>query len=458
MTLSDLYDMAMARHRPEDVAEAILRTVPHLPERVRTALRGPASQSLRNKGWELSSMATDFFEAIVNVAPQCAVASTLFEVERLPPRSMAARDDVIAFVSRCATLIGGLDVRLTKAHRHALGIYKGHRWYNKRRRLLLRICNKLERQLRNDKRNALRRASKTVLLSQLRYDDFAADELTACFIAYFASRLGRRSVFTCHAQERPFDDVCDAMLSSLSRRKSTRWFAVAHVMADRAVVKRLTEQDRGRLMGAAYEQLADAADILETVWAAKPLSRADMMVHRGFDSSTWNEAAGGWNKLRESWISLVHALGMHHILESQLPGKVMRAMAADVVRWHRMSGGGIHPDTRVWAALPLPWEVLRGDAKCTSEDVRKAVAYAQADADGWLGPRTKKRTVVKWSPTPELVHGVAVSSPRLASALKKAGVFSGKAIAAEVPPVAVHRDALGFAIGASEVAKQEDRR
>jgi len=56
-----------------------------------------------------------------------------------------------------------------------------------------------------------------------------------------------------------------------------------------------------------------------------------------------------------------------------------------------------------------------------------------------------------FSPTPELVHGVAVTSPALAAVLRKAGWFSGKAVTAlpeGTPAVDVVRDDKGFALSA----------
>jgi hypothetical protein len=44
---------------------------------------------------------------------------------------------------------------------------------------------------------------------------------------------------------------------------------------------------------------------------------------------------------------------------------------------------------------------------------------------GWSAPKPG-RTIEPFSPTPELVHGVVVASPLLASVFRKAGVFSGK--------------------------------
>ena len=456
MSLRSLFDRAMARHRPEDVAEAILQHADdRLPNDVRAALSQAATHSLANLGWQYSSMTTDFFEAVVQVSPQARLAAKLFEVKPLTAKQTRDREAVLAFVSRCGELLGGLDRKLNKAGRRAIGIHKGHRWYNKRRRLLLRLGAKIERQAWNDKRNSLRRASKTALMSRLTYDDFARDRLTAYFVTYYAARMGMRSTFTNTSQVRAYDEISEVLLRKLRGREDTAWFAVAHVLPDRDVVARLMEEERGRLMGAAYEQLMDAAHVLETTWREGAVDRSTMIVRRGFDSSTWNESAGAWNRLRESWISLMHALGMEGVLERQLPGKVMRVMAADVAAWHRASGGDVHPDTRVWAMLPLPWQVLRGEVDCSRQDVHQAVVYAHAKPEGWLGPRIERRRAEAFTPTPELVHGVAVSSPALAHAMRRAGVFSGKRIRHQPPPTRILRDENGFAIGAEPLATHE---
>ena len=46
---------------------------------------------------------------------------------------------------------------------------------------------------------------------------------------------------------------------------------------------------------------------------------------------------------------------------------------------------------------------------------------------GWIARRGKKR-VERFTPTPELVHGVVVASPSMAQAMRKAGIFSGKSV------------------------------
>jgi hypothetical protein len=108
-------------------------------------------------------------------------------------------------------------------------------------------------------------------------------------------------------------------------------------------------------------------------------------------------------------------------------------MAADLTWWHRGTGGDVDPDTQVWARLPLPWDVIAGIESCTRADVEAACAEAGIDpaARGWTAPRPPGVPAV-FKPTPDLVHGVAVSDPSWALLLRRAGVFSGKGLREEI--------------------------
>lgn len=55
---------------------------------------------------------------------------------------------------------------------------------------------------------------------------------------------------------------------------------------------------------------------------------------------------------------------------------------------------------------------------------------------GWSAPRPG-RHIERFTPTPELVHGVVVGSPLLAAVFRQAGVFSGKAAQGTVPQATV---------------------
>jgi hypothetical protein len=108
-------------------------------------------------------------------------------------------------------------------------------------------------------------------------------------------------------------------------------------------------------------------------------------------------------------------------------------MAADVVWWARNSGQELHIDTRLFATLPRPWDVISGKESLTREEIlAKAKAFGVDNVleTGWIGPR-----VAVEAETPEVepatVHGVVIGDPALAAALRKAGFFSGKRIKAQ---------------------------
>jgi hypothetical protein len=217
------------------------------------------------------------------------------------------------------------------------------------------------------------------------------------------------------------------------------------------VLGHISEEEKGCLLGMWYDVLFRIARLLHRTWERSNINRRSMVVRKGNDSSTWNVTAGAWNRAREGWIAVVYALGIDEILERQCPGKVLRLMAADVAWWHTNSGGDLDPDTKVWAELPLPWEVLSGEADCPRSLVEEICRKHEVDPvkKGWAAPRPG-RSVQAFRPTPELVHGVEVSSPELAGLLRRAGWFSARPGRAVAKDVVVIRDLLGFALGATE--------
>jgi hypothetical protein len=241
----------------------------------------------------------------------------------------------------------------------------------------------------------------------------------------------------------------------------TNWWAVAHVFPDPVVLARLSDVQKGELLGRWLMLLRDIADLLRQVWQASDIRRESMIVKRGNDSSTWNNTANAWNKARDAWIALLQSMGMEAQLDALCFGKVLRLMAADVARWHRLSGGGLDPNTLVWSELPLPWEVLAGETTCTRQQVEDVCRRHGVDPiqKGWIAPPPGRR-VEKFTPTPELVHGVAVADPTLAKVLRRAGWFSGQAVrwVEELPDsVTVQRDEHGFALGARPTKDPVDR-
>ena len=154
-----------------------------------------------------------------------------------------------------------------------------------------------------------------------------------------------------------------------------------------------------------------------------------MIVRHGMDSSGWNTMAQAYNAARAGWVNCATLGGAGPLIGPFCPGKVMRLMAADLAYWHRASGGDVDPDTRVWAVLPFPWDVINGLAECTLTDVEAACAGAGISpvARGWTGPLAAG-DLAAWTPTPDLVHGVTIADPQWAGLLRRAGLFSGKTL------------------------------
>ena len=445
-----LYESIQTRPRPEDVAELILEVAPELySDKERAVLNKAATYSLKRMANRWSSMQADFARPI---SPEKSVrkAEELFLTDA--PLSAAEcfdADKVEAFVRSIEGQIGHRyghsdfkHDRLNRESRKTAGVEHGKRAYNKRFRLLGRLESKIKRVALNMRKYRFTRYGKSALAVELSVDALRQDLATACFVAVLSSRMSLRSVFTNTSQERAFDEVSEMLYKRATRSETVNWWAIAHVHPQREVLNHLTDEQRGRLLGVAYGVLQDVGELLGNLFGSLGVERETLIVRRGADSSTWNQTAGAWNKARDLWFALLGAMGMEAVLDEVCPGKVLRLMAADVARWH----GSLHPDTNVWAALPLPWEVLRGEALCTRDLVAQACRMYGVAETGWTGPKGDKRAV-KFTPTPELVHGVTVSSPLLASVLRNAGVFSGKAVSEPDVPFSVTRDEQGFALG-----------
>ena len=438
--LRDLHASLSQRKRPEDVARLIQDLYAaqgtDLDPATEEALAKAAEHSLRNLWHGYTSMLEDFARP-VGAQRQLARAKSLFT--SLPELPADAGDDparIEAVIRRAGEEIRrsygqndfGLD-RLNRAERTAAGIGEmSKRQYNKRFRLLRRMEAKLARVIHEQHRREVTMTGKGALAHALSYELFATDTDSAAFIAYITARGYMRSVFTNGSQRQVYDEVAEALLQRLRDAPGRAcWYAVAHVYPKAEVLAHVSDEDLARLLVRWNGVLRQVAELLEDAWNRHPLERDTMIVRRGDDSSTWNQAAQTWNTARAHWFALIEELGQHEILDRFCPGKVPRLMASDVAYWHRMSGGGLHPDTYVWAELPLPWEVLRGEKECPRSLVESVCARHRVDpvAGAWTTARPTAKAV-SFRRTPELVHGVSVADPLMASALRSAGVFSGK--------------------------------
>lgn len=435
--LRELHASLDRRKRPEDIADLALRlldgNVRQPARRTRRALEKAASGSLNALWHGYTSMSEDFARP-VGAQLQLARAAELF-----PGLPDASGDDpaqveaaIRAAGERIAKRFGASDFlsdRLDRAGRAEAGLGEmSKRQYNKRFRLLRRMEAKLARILVEQRKREVTLVGKSGLASRLAYEEFAADAPTAAFVAYLTARANLRSEFTVSGQQPAYDEVADALFGELRRQPHhTNWYAVAHVHPTAEVLGHLDDGQRGRLLGIWYRFLLDVAELLETAWRRQPLDRTTMIVRRGDDSTTWNQTARAWTKARTHWFALLRAMDAGEVVERLCPGKVLLLVAADVAAWHRSTGGGLHPDTAVWAELPLPWEVLRGEAECPRSLVEEVCRRHGVDpvAGGWTQPRPAAAPA-PFRPTPELVHGVEVGDPVLAGVLRSAGFFSGR--------------------------------
>jgi len=425
-----LYNSLQLRIRPEDVADVIMELVGNdMSVYERAILEKAAKGALARNVHSYTSMAQSFSRAI-GAERQVKKAIELFKLDE-PARDYNIVDNIKEFIVTVSPLIGKNPAyndfsadRLNREQRMSHGIDLSKRSYNKRWRLLKRLENKLEKFIRELRKHEFQLVSKHGLAHRIKHEDFFSDINTACFIAYYNARCNVRSKFTFQGQDRPFDEISEMLLARCG--DSANWWAIAHIYTAQSVLIHLTDEQKGILLGEWTTILQDISALLRDLWSENLINKATMIVRRGNDSSTWNNTAGAWNKARDNWIDLIFALGMDELLNEICFGKVMRLMAGDLAYGHTMLGGGLDPNTYVWDALPFPWEVIEGKAQCTRIMIFEECRKAKVDPvkSGWIAPR--ERSVAKFTPTPELVHGVVISNPFLASVLKKHKYYSGK--------------------------------
>ena len=440
--ISALHATLARRKTPETVGKMILQMLPGMKREsfldgLRRVLGLPPQSGFdfaahQRFGW--SSMSQHFRrpDPLDRQLDKARELAQLFLGETLPEGADAAALDAVAgdlnrLIHKTPGKAGFKDDRMTSAERREAGLPLSRRRYDKLFRLVGRLERRAVRLAREEEKFDLILVGKAALAPRLTVQDFGGDLASAAFVAYYAARMKLRSEFTIAGQQKPFDEFAAGLLALCEKGEGTSWWAIAHVFPRADVLARLTDEQKGRLLGQWFDILQVAAARLDEVYRRTDIDLENMIVRRGNDSSTWNLLASAFNRARDHWIALLDAMGADAVLDSMMPGKVLRLMAGDVAAWHRSTGGGVHPDTLIWRRLPPPWAVLNGEAVCTRADIEAACRDAGLDPDkgGWTRPRARTAVAV-FRPTPELVHGVAVSNPFFASYLKQAGAFSGK--------------------------------
>lgn len=359
----------------------------------------------------------------------------------------------------------GFAARPNRAQRAHAGVELSKRKYN---RLIRQVARTHERAQRLQQQILLRQLTlvgRSGLAYTITRDEMAADMDAACFVAYWAAQKNRRREFTPDGRDNPFDTVAQMLLERCQRNgEATDWWMLARAYPDPLIVARLDDERRGKLMAdwfgfvtlgarmlqdlyAGWPARTIAPVLPDEVWAARPglmpstearggrtvkvVELSTMIVAQGVDSSTWNTVAGAYNAARAGWINCLGAAGALDLLDVVCPGKAMRLIAADLAALHRRNGGEPDRQTKVWAALPLPWQILFDETStCDTERVEYECTLAGVDpvATGWTAPRQHAGVVAEFKPTPELVHGIEVTDPLWAGLLRRAGAWSGKTV------------------------------
>ncbi|MEW1847247.1 hypothetical protein AB0392_55625 [Nonomuraea angiospora] len=436
--LAELHASLDQRRRPEDIAEVILRAdlalepgEQGLTSRERALLERAAANSGRRRGYA-TSMSEDFARPIGG-ARQVTATARLFDVLDGPTAvDTDTPDALMAFAAQVGSGIGWipgrsdfLADRLDREKRASAGMEVSKRQYNRRFRALRRLEAKAGTLRGEQDKRRLTLLGRSGFAAQITLERFQSHPAAAYFVAYYVARRNMRREFSLSGRGKPFDEIAEMLLRRCGTE--TDWWMISWVYTTAKVLARLTDTERGQLLGMWSAAMRECADLLEELWERSDFEREDMVVYRGDDSTTWNLLAQAYNTARMSWLDCLEAMGALHLLDVTCPGKVMRLMAYDLVRWHRSTGSDVDPDTLVWARLPLPWDVLNGRTSCTRQQVEMACRRAGITASqrGWTAPRPK-RSVPYFQPTPELVHGVTIADPVWASLLRSAGAFSGK--------------------------------
>ncbi|PKV48090.1 hypothetical protein ATE84_0078 [Aquimarina sp. MAR_2010_214] len=440
MTLENLHRTLNQRKRPEDVAEMIEVILNEdLNRSEMKTLRKASGKSLVKSFWKYTSMLESFSEPIgaekqIRKAVEVFKASYDFDnFDFVDPK------EIEIFIKQMSKLIGKefgqnnlMSDRLNRKERLELGFDISKRRYNKLFRHLKRLEKKLNKIIQEIKKTEFQKIAKHGLVHHIELEDFVKDKFSACFIAYYTSRCNLRSEFTITGQQKPYDEIADMLFKKatvsgfLKNNQTANFYTISYVYPVKRVLDKLTDNEKGMLLGKWTTTIEEISTLLKKLWNENDINRETMVVKRGNDSSTWNNTAGAWNKARDVWMNIVYSLGLESILDTICFGKVLRLMAGDVVAWHISSGGALDSNTQVWNKLPLPWEVFNGEKYCNKKMVIEICEKANLDPEksGWIAPKT--HSVSEFIPTPELVHGVTIFNPYLATILKKEKFFSGK--------------------------------
>ncbi len=432
-----LHASLTSREQPEWVASTILRAVPDLTPAERKVIGKAARWAERNPWY--GSMMPNGWEQPPSPAPTAAYVQRAFTgISDTAPSDPEDLEAVGAWRDQLVDIIGwtpGVAGALNRADLHQRDLSISMRRWRRAWHALDVLDGKLRTVRRMQLRARFARSARSGLAATITLQEVQDDPGAAAFCAYIAAKRNLRRGFDVRGRPNSYDEVADVLFKRLG--DSTDWWMVARVHPTAETVERLDQTQRGQLISAYWDDMRAAAELCAQINQDHPINRSSMIVDRGDDSDTWNLAAGAFNTARLRWLTVLEVTGQQALCQVLLPPKLMRLMAADLIYWHSLVGNNsTHPDVRVAADLPAAWDVMAGRAECTISDIVAACERHGVDpAAGWTGP-IKPGQLGQFEPTPELVHGIAVGDPILASMLRRAHAFSGKPLRLEHLPEA----------------------
>lgn len=256
-------------------------------------------------------------------------------------------------------------------------------------------------------------------------DTWIHNPISALCAAYIAARGHRRMLFTNGPQSRRWDTLADDLVN-MARHAGESLEAIAWVNPRAEVLNDLPESTVRTMMQTWSATMHQHAATLKNLSQDGALLAPLMITCRGMDSTGWNLVAEAYNNARSAWLTCIYRLGLHQYpwfnTTINIPGKCMRVMAADVYYYHQDSGNNIDPDTKLWNALPKPWEP---DAKSlTKEKIAQEATRLGVPLKGWVQPVPKGLNIEAPSLTPTTLHGVCIASDAY-DILRTIGAYAG---------------------------------
>ncbi|MEU7878213.1 hypothetical protein [Microbispora bryophytorum] len=270
--LVELHGSLDRRYRPEDVAELVLQALAgRLPGRERLVLGRAAQHSSRGSAW-FTSMSSDYARP-VGGSRQVAAAARLFgvpaEVDPDDPESLLAYASTAGrTITWAPDRTDFLADRLDREAREAAGMDLSKRQYNRRFRMLRRIAAKagtLDAEW--DKRRLLL-IGVTGFGASVPLERFVADPDAACFVAYSTARRKLRREFSLSGRDNPFDEIAEVLLRRCG--DDADWWMIAQVRPTPDVLGRLTDGERGLLLGQWSAVMRHSARLLGPRWRPSP--------------------------------------------------------------------------------------------------------------------------------------------------------------------------------------------